>query len=120
MRPGLVWSGEVAVTPPPRPYDALVFASRLVVSEVPRPDSTRAVHTLRCEFGPKGRARHVLICKTNRVIVLQQPPNGLWAHQRFTRPIRDVVTLAVCPPRRSMTRVFEAPTPIPMAPKVTV
>ena len=88
----------------------------VVVSEVPRPDSTRPVHTLRCGFGPKRRAFTTTFGKRsgdNRLRLpipvarplAVLPDRGqptipvmkvtLGDHQRFTRPTRDVVIVAV-------------------------
>src|SRR5207245_11591568 len=40
-------------------------------------------------------------------------------YQRFPRPSRDVVIVSVCDPRRSTTRVFDAPPPMPVGPNTT-
>src|SRR5207245_5417031 len=47
------------------------------------------------------------------------PRERVAGYQRFTRPSRDVVIVSVCDPRRSTTRVFDAPHPMPVGPNTT-
>ena len=48
-----------------------------------------------------------------------KPAERVAGYQRFTRPSRDVVIVSVCDPRRSTTRVFDAPHPMPVGPNTT-
>lgn len=91
-------------------------------------DHARCVHPHRCGSAPKRRG----FLETPRRAALRAEAIGVcdpaipgWPqphlfHQRFTRPTRDMVILAVCVPRRNTTVVLEAPKPIPVAPKITV